>query len=254
MLWQPTRGILQAGQHWHRPTEAGGGALGLQTNLSAFWELENTSWTDALGVNALTGTNSPTSVTGKVGNAVKFTSGSSQLVSHTDHVNLSPNGGSFSLQCWVNLVSGTGLNNSGIIMCKGIASFNSTEFGVGTEFDGSSQKWSWIFDDTGGNTNKLFSSVTATSGWHQLVMTWDGSTQKIYVDGSAAGSQAVGFANITERAGAFNIGVSLAGVSASASQDVLIDQVGLWKARVLSAANVTALYNSGSGLSYAAMA
>lgn len=230
------------------PSIGGGGGLGLQTSLSAFWEMENTSWTDALGVNDLTGNGSPTSSNSApalVGNYANLTAVSTHL-SHANATALTLGGGSFSIQAWVNAAVAPGL---GCFLSKNDGGFANKEYSVGTKFT-SANKWSWRLYDTSSTIYDCNSATTFTSGWHHIVCTWDGTTQRIYVDNGTADTNVptLGGINTTSTFlickdgdnGAFGI--------------AKIDQVGLWKGRVLTSGDVSLLYNSGAGLSYAAMA
>lgn len=74
----------------------------------------------------------------------------------------------------------------------------------------------------------------------------------MYVDGSASGSGATLTGTLNSSSAApLNIGRVPAAIIPVACT---IDQCGFWKGRILSAGDVTLLYNSGAGLSWAAMA
>src|SRR3954451_13251225 len=91
-----------------QPKPVSGGALGLQTNLTGFWSMENTSWLDDTGNGTtLTGNGSPATSTGIVGNAVSV-DGSTKWLSANSNTNIVTGGGSFSAQCWVNLSTNQG--------------------------------------------------------------------------------------------------------------------------------------------------
>lgn len=230
------------------------GGLGLQTNLSAFWQFENTSWTDELATNNLTGTNAPTSVAGKVGNAVQFTQSASQFLSHASATALVLGGGTFSFQIWINLVSGLALGGNGSIMSKNDGGGGNLEYRVGTEFNGTANGFFWQFYDSG-NVSYHCTSLTAISaGFHQIIGTWDGTTQSICIDNGTPDTIVPGGTPNAAGASTFMLGKDGGTATfVSAAQDVLVDQVGLWKGRVLSSGDRSLLYNGGAGLSYAAM-
>ena len=88
----------------------------------------------------------------------------------------------------------------------------------------------------------LVQGGTKTTGsWQHIVCTYDGSTQKMYINGSLSSSQSVSAGVSTTTAGRI-------GGKAFASGGFwqgLIDEVALWSDD-LSAAEVTAVYNSGT--------
>lgn len=230
--------------------------LGLQTNCTAFWEFENTSWLDATGNGTtLTGSGSPTSVAGKVGNAVSVTA-TGQYLTASSNANILNGGSSFSAQCWIN--SGGSAVTEGTIFNKDNNAFGQREWAFGVRFT-TANVWSFLVSNT---STSLFRADAAASGaglvagstWVHLLATFNSSTGAVvlYVNGSASGSGATLTGTMNSSASApLNVGRN---PSATINAASLIDQCGFWKGRVLSAGDVTALYNSGNGLSWAAMA
>lgn len=240
------RGLL------YNPPVATGG-LGLQTNLTAFWSLENTSWTDDTGNGStLTATGSPTSdstAPAVVGNYAAFPG--SAYLSVADNTNIDADGGSFSISIWV--YAGGTANQNGFVG-KGSTGFGNEEWGLGHRFT-SANVWSFQVYDSGSNPTRAEDTVAhATNTWVHLVGTFDGSSKGLvlYKNGSSVGTATAGVA-VNSTANPFHIGRNGFGGSGLNSGN-RIDQVGFWKGRVLSSSDAMALYNSGSGLSYAAMA
>lgn len=232
---------------------AGGGSLGLQTNCTGFWEFENTSWTDATGNGTtLTGVGSPTSVSGKVGNAASLGNSANALTA-SDNTNINSGGASFSVAVWVNGSPGSNFR----IFNKDNNNFGNREWGLGVTFSGTS-RWNFSCFNTG---TTQFQAIAASgsgdfsSGWHHLVGTYNSSTKALvlYLDGAASGSGATLTGTLNSSASApLNFGMDVGTISAA--NPLLVDQAGFWKGRILSSGDVTALYNGGSGLSWAAMA
>jgi len=220
---------------------------GLQTSLSAFYSLETTSWTDDVGSNSLTGNGSPTVTTGIVGNGVNLVSASSQFLSHANAAAFQL-GNNFSIQVWVNLASNITSDDFPLIS-KNDGGFSNREYGMGARFT-SANFWSFEIYDVGGTAANVVSSVNMTTGsWFHLVATFDGTTVKFYVNNNSPDTITPSF-SIPASTSTFMIGHD--------GQDLgfvngVIDQVGLWKGRVLTAGDVALLYNSGAGLSFAAM-
>jgi len=230
---------------------SGGGGLGLQTSLTGFWSLENTSWTDdTASATTLTGTASPTTASGKVGNAVSL-NGTTQFLSAASNANIENGGSSFSVQAWVNMTSV--VPGTQTIFSKTNDAFGQREWGLGSKFT-SSNVWSLTLFNTGSSQFDCNSTVTCTTGaWVHLVGTFNvsGGVCKIYVNGTdtTSGSPALTGTMNSSASAPLNVGRDGATIIGAC----LIDQAGFWKGRILSAGDVTALYNSGSGLSYAAM-
>jgi hypothetical protein len=230
---------------------AAGGSLGLQTNLTGFWSFENTSWTDDTGNGTtLKGTASPTSVSGKVGNAVSL-NGSTQYLQATSNSNIVTAGGSFSVQCWVNAASAVG---ESIIFSKSANTFGNFEWGFGNRFT-SANVWSFRVTNTSTGHFRAEDTVAASFGsWVHLVGTFNSSTGAVilYKNGSQVGTATLTGTVNSSASAPLNVGQDGSGGIITAA--TLVDQCGFWKGRVLSAGDVTALYNSGAGLTYAAMA
>lgn len=249
-MWQVRRGLI-AGRG-ALDAAVGGGGLGLQTSLTGFWSFENTSWTDDTGNGStLTATGSPTSSSSApamVGNYLSLPG--SAFLSCASNTNVSAGGSSFSVQAWayVALVPG----EFGIVN-KAASGFLNQEWGIGSRFT-SSNVWAFTCVDSSAGFTRADGATVSISAWTHLVATYDGATKAmtLYVNGSSSGTNTLpatvnGSASIP-----FQIGNTNGGTGISAGSH--IDQVGFWKGRILSAGDVTALYNSGSGLSYAAMA
>lgn len=234
-------------------TKSGGG-LGLQTSCTAFWSFEDTSWTDDTGNGTtLTAVGSPTSVSGKVGNAASL-GNSTHALTAASNTNILAAAGSFSVAVWVNAPT----NPSGNIFSKDLNTFGNREWGFDVIFSGSN-RWAFKCFNT---SSTAFSALAAagsgdySTGWHHLVGTYDGATKQIlfYLDGAASGSgnTLTGTAGSSASA-TLNFG-RVAAATPTSVNPLLVDQAGFWKGRILSAGDVTALYNGGAGLSYAAMA
>jgi len=111
--------------------------------------------------------------------------------------------------------------------------------------DGSTQKF---YHHGSGDNNYTGSSNTFESGqWHHIVMVVDSSGNgKLYINGEQESTWSSGTNTSVNK---FSIGQEYDGTGSTASDffDGKIDEVAIWNV-VLSAADVTALYNSGNGL------
>jgi len=227
----------------------GGGSLGLQTNLGSFFSLDNTL-ADATGnVTNLTNNGTVTFVSPPGGglpavtNCAKFVSASSQFLSHADATGINVAGIDFSLQFWFFVTASTKT-----FATKNSGGFGSREYGLDYPFGsgGSNPVRADI-----NNSLTLTTANFSTNAWHHAVLTYNATTKGaiLYVDGSSAA---------TGTAGNNPAGTSQLNLGADGSNTPLYDGnlalFGTWRSRILSAGDVTLLFNSGAGLSYAAMA
>ena len=96
----------------------------------------------------------------------------------------------------------------------------------------------------GTSTNFTFSYSISTGTWYHVVFTLDGSTAKLYVNGSQAGSTVTTAPSLTSASGNnFEIGGNP--TYRPYLWDGLIDEVAIFNS-TLSASDVTSIYNSGA--------
>jgi hypothetical protein len=216
--------------------------MALTDNLVSYWRLEEASGTrvDSHGSNDLTDNNTVTSGTGIQGNCARLTEANSEFLSHVDDASLDVGTGDFSLSFWFKL-STTTLNATENVIRKWSP-------GYVVQFKATNRQIHFFTND--GTTATVLSDNNAipneTTTWHHCVVTRTGTTGKIYVDNvdvTASGSTRSG--NL-DSATVFYIGSN----GASEEYNHFIDETGLWK-KVLSASEISDLYNSGDGLSYA---
>ena len=238
----------------YRPTVAAthvpavGGSLGLQTNLGSFFSLDNTladatgNVTDLTNNNAVTFVSSAPTPIAAVTNSAKFVAASSQYLSHANATGINVAGIDFSIQVWV-YPTGTGQISS-----KTTGGFGSREYDLIRPFVTGTNDPCRAEINNGGN---ITSGSVTTSAWHHLVLTYNNSTNAmiLYIDGSSA---ATGTSS-SDAAGTSQLNIG-AGPAPSNYWSGNMALYGTWRNRILSASDVTALYNSGAGLSYAAMA
>lgn len=213
----------------------------LSTGLISFWSLEEASGTrnDSHGTNHLTDNNTVTSGTGKVGTAADFEASTTEYLSVADNASVSTGNIDWSIALWFNPES-VGANQG--LITKG---WPSGEY--------------IIYISSGNNVKLQVESGAAevtTVGtvsvgtWYYVVAWHDSVNDLIGISLDNATAVTASYAGgITDNAAAVTIG---ADVTDGLWYDGLIDQVGFWK-RVLSSQDRTDLYNSGNGLSYAAM-
>lgn len=228
---------------------AGGGSLGLQTSLGAFYSLDNTL-VDATGnMSALTNNNSvtfssPGGTLTAVTNAAIFASASSKYLSVAAATAINMGATSFSLSFWYYNTGG-----GGAVPISKYVGFGNGDFETNSSFTGGASPVT--FAACKGNNTAISSGNQTQSTWHHYVFTYNssGGAQNIYVDGSPVANNTV--SNAPSGTGNLNIGANAA---PGAYIDGRMALVGLWKGRVLTSGDASLLWNSGAGLSYAAMA
>ena len=218
----------------------------LATDLVSYWELEEASGTrvDSHGSNDLTDNNTVGQGTGIIGDGADFErTNTDEYLSYNDTGGVFNPSGDFSISLWYKLES----TGNACLVDYG----NDASSGWLIQDEASNR----IFvrrDTTTGNKDVTYTHTQDTS-WHHLVVVSDqGSTLKIYYDGTERSSIANGGTG-DGTTGEFKIGALLNGASYVNEMDGVIDEVGFWS-RALSASDVTALYNSGAGLPYEAAA
>lgn len=224
--------------------------MALIDGLISFWEFEEAGGAtreDAHGVNDLTDNNTVQTATGVVGFCADFEFNNSEFLSRVDNADLSFGDEDFTICAWVWFESKT--NYMGIV-CKH-ASPPDQEYGL--YYDQAVDRINWFVSADGtaiGQVNASTLGSPATATWYFVVCWHDsvGNTLKICVDDGTVDSAA--WANgVRDGTNIFTVG----NLGTTNFMDGLIDQVGLW-GRVLTAAEITDLYNAGNGRDYAYIA
>lgn len=223
--------------------------MALTDNLVAFWELEEASGTreDAHSTNDLADNNTVTSATGKVGTAADFEASNAESLSIAGNAALQAGDIDFTIAAWVNLESKDA--NSGIVVKD-----SPTDGEYYIRYVLSSDRLNFIVYGTSafGSLNEVGADTLGSpsvSTWY-FVVAWHDATANtinIQVNNGTVDSHAHS-AGIHSGTGSFKLGAN----SFAQYHDGLVDQVGIWK-RVLTSQERTDLYNSGNGLSYAAL-
>src|SRR6267142_896903 len=223
--------------------------MSLLTNIVAYWKFSESSGdaADATGNGwTLTNNNSATYGAGLIGNCVIFgTSNTNKYLSNAN--NLGITGGAMSIAMWVNPQTAP----------------SATTYALATQSDVTTSDtfFSIYYEDAGGlrvrfqrtkvgvAANNFSHSVDlGTGSWHQLVLTYNGSTVTGYLDGSSVGTVASsGNGSGGTNFNAFELARNNPDGGEYAS--VKEDEVGVWS-RELTSAEVTSLYNGGAGLQY----
>lgn len=216
-------------------------AAQLSSGLVSCWTLDEASGNraDSVGGHTLTDTNSVPSATGKISTAA----GPFGTNRGLDGGNILGGTAARAFALWVKIASTS--SSDRFVFSKGSAG---TEYNFGLYLRSTG---AYAMFGTG-NTFAAFSggSWNVDTNWHHLVTNYDGAgTWTLYLDGSSVGtaSETPGV-TITPNFMIGNLQTSL-----GFPYDGLIDEFAAWS-RTLSGAEVTSVYNSGSGLSCASIA
>lgn len=230
--------IIRA-NNFYKPLSSGSSSP-LLDGLVGYWKLDESSGnaTDYSG-NSNTGT--PTGVTqgasGKINTAYTFAGGGSSYLDCGTNASLRMTAAG-TLSAWVYQTTS---NNYATVIGN-------------DDFDTDRHGYNFFIRLNGTISLELASasasqsvngSTISNNSWHHIAATWDGTNVHIYIDGvdGGANSQTV---TPTANTASFKIGNASIG-----SYDYVgtVDEVGVWN-RALTGAEITSLYNSGSGKAY----
>lgn len=104
----------------------------------------------------------------------------------------------------------------------------------------------WYTKNDSGSADDLGTMVSIGGGWHHIVVGFDGTTKRIYIDGTAAGTSTV--TGVSRGHQVFAIG-NYSDFESTTGQTGKYDEIAYYN-RMISSTEVSTLYNSGAGLSY----
>lgn len=227
------------------PVEAATIQGNFMTSLSEHWRMEETSGnrTGAAQSYVLTDRNTVTSTTGKRGTAALLTAANLESLDMSDNASTSFTG-NFSANYWVNFTSLSAAPNYQCVVSK----FASTGTSRSYRFCNSTDTQLLQISSTGSNVSGAGWTTSLSSGtWYMMsVMYSTSGSSTVYINGVSQGSVTGMFTSIFDNATAFEIGKS-----SSPNEfyvDATVDEVTLWKGRILTSAEVTTLYNAGAGI------
>lgn len=232
--------------------------MALIDNIVSYWKLDESSGdaADSAGSNTLTNTNTVTYAAGKINNAANFASASSQYFTIADASQTGLDGmADVSFSFWINFASLPTDGNYMIPLAKWNATGNQRSYEVVVRNTSGQYTLEIFYSDDGlggASANVATANVSlSTSTWYYFVITIAGSseTMTLYKDGSSltlASNSQNGNTSIYDSTSAFEVG---RGTSDLGYVNGAIDELGIWD-RVLSASEVTSLYNSGAGNQY----
>lgn len=219
--------------------------MALTDNLVSYWKLDESSGNaaDAHASNTLTNNGSTAYAAAKINNGADL-DGSNDYFSRAAQTWGVAN--EWSWQLWVKADSFVG--NPRILFLStgtsGSSFYNNVTFGIASTGSVFFQN----YNSTGGTIKNATYGTLVISTWYHLVGTWDGTTMKLYVDGSEVTLtfDVNNSGTMTDTSRAWYIGATNSG---TALYDGLLDEIGVWS-RAITASEVTSLFNGGSGLAY----
>lgn len=203
----------------------------LTTNLVSYYKLDSNS-NDVWSTNNGTDT-SVSYVTGKVNNAASF-NGSSSKVDISGTTGLPTGAGARSMAFWVYMTSAP----AGTYYIIGWG-------GSGTDLDFRFFIQATIVGIDQYNHSGTISNTFATDTWIHVIVTYpgSGSTYTIYKNGSSIGTLNT---TATPNTSAANFSIGYRASNTDGYLTGYVDEAGIWS-KVLSAQEITDLYNGGSG-------
>ena len=239
----------EAGTYYHTEGISSPGAVKLSlglpqlSNITAFWQLEETSGTlydQTSNDNNGTPHNSPAVVDGKIGNARQFVTGLAQWVETPNHSISSSS--VFTVSAWVKIPT-YDAGSRKQVMGQGDNTTYVEQFGwgmlVGTTLTFSCEKHS------GGWKHVYGGPDLRDNAWHLVAVTYNNGSIKLYVDGSLVGS---GTYTESASAGAQILGIGAWTRNNSPSEyfNGVIDEPIIWEGKALTEDEHSILYADGS--------
>lgn len=232
---------------------AGGGApapSSLLTGLVAYWQLEEASGNraDATGRgNTLAPTNTPGNAAGRVSNAVQFVAASSQDLHATSNADMQIGDNTATIACWAYLDTKTVERT---VLCKYGGAAANWEYGI--RYNATNDRFEFLWAKDALLTIAIATASTfgspSLATWYFIVAQHDPATDliKISVNNGAFNTAATSGGFNTS---SINFTVGARGSGGGNFMDGRVDEVGKWT-RLLSAAEITSLYNGGNGTTY----
>jgi hypothetical protein len=208
----------------------------LLTGLISYWKFDESSGTldDIHGANDGTNDGATYSITGKINTALGFTASETDYVNIGNPTNLQLTSAG-SISCWAYTTGSTG----SVILSKGTLANGLNGYILAF----SSGKLTAIIGNAS-NAAQAESVATSTYNvYNHCVMTWNATTLTVYLNGVSASVE-----GLTAASSTYNLKIG-ADESGSFWANGAIDEIAIWNI-TLTAGQVAALYNSGSGKAY----
>lgn len=225
--------------------------MALTDNLVSYWKLDESSGnaTDSVGSNTLTNINSASYIGAKINNGILLNKSSFQYLKILNNLGIVWNS-LYTFSFWIKLTNEITSGNYNLLdhRCLVVSSDTAMQ-SVQYEYNSGTRRL--IFFRTRNNPFSIeqinYNITLGTSNYVHVIMTYDGVTLEGFVNGISIGTIASACTTpVIDSNTGFSLGGDLFG---GAYDDGIIDEVGVWS-RVLSAPEITTIYNSGYGLQY----
>lgn len=219
--------------------------MSLTTNLVSYWKLDETSGNaaDSVGSNTLTNNGTSTYSSALINNGINL--GDNNTTKSLSAVNnLGIDGGTISVSIWIKRL--TGATNGKVFFCQGNSN---SKVGYLLRDTGSGTLWVSRFRTGTAEDGAIIgttTSVISSSIFTHIVLTYDGTNVRGYLNGTLTNTTASSGGASTALPNVFGLGQDF---SATAFASVIIDEVGVWN-RALTSTEISTLYNGGAGLQY----
>jgi len=217
-----------------------------RTNLSGYWKLDETSGSAADSTangNTLSVYNASENNSGKIGTCYGF-NGTTSYITPTPDSSLFAYTNNISASYWfktkVNLVDMITMCNWDWATGSGWIFYIGSDNAIAFEAHDPAQ--------TPTNAQAQVYGISSSDGnWHNVVGTFDGNYAKLYVDGTLQSTSTLWGHNIAyTSSNRFRIGADNGNAT---NFNGYLDEIGVWN-RALTQADVTWLYNTGTGRTY----
>jgi hypothetical protein len=225
--------------------------MALTDDLVSYWKLDETSGNraDSVGSNTLTDNNTVGSATGKIGNCADFDRSNVEYLYLTDIDELSYGDASYSFSGWV--YTDASLNIYQTILSKEDADDTRQYRLECRPWAPTLDKIRWFVFTTTGSVSAEVNSAVLSTGWHFFVVYHNATANEIGISVDNATFITAGTSGtISTSTSRFRVGARW--IAPNQKRDCYsgkIDEIGHWS-RVLTQAEVTELYNNGSGITY----
>lgn len=227
------------------------------TNLIAYYKLDNDA-VDASGLSPTGTTTGVDYVTGIQGNAARFDAGTDRIdVSDSDNFSFTngTNDLPFSISMWVYF---TAFNTGNNYLINKRGTTTDCEWLLATESASGNLVFQKFSQGVNTVTQSIRSVVPSLSSWNFIVITDDGSGtvsgMNIYVNGTLRSKTNISvgtYVRMNNGASITRIGLNSYSITdATRAHQGYINNIGVWKNRVLTASEIRYLYNTGTGRAY----
>ena len=211
----------------------------LDQYLVAYWKAEDL--TDEINSHTLTNNNGVTFTAGKHNNAFTFDAASSQYLStsDSDDWNLMDTDNNYTISLWFQLAT-----KDPASQCMFIYHIEDANNYWGFNYDDSSDSVSFKSRSGGTVIGEVSGGATIDdTNYHHVVLTKQGDDFTFYLDGSSY----LTFSKTASDIFSGDLQLGMGDASWDAYMDGQIDEPAIWKGHCMSASEVSALYNSGTG-------